>query len=377
MKIGIIKEKTEHETRVALSPETAKAFTGLGCEVLLEKDAGTAAGFSNDSYQGATLQSDPTAILKEADIILKVQAPTPAELAALKPGSILIGMFSNATLKTDIITYAKQNISTFSMEFLPRISRAQAMDVLSSQSNLSGYKAVIDAVSLLGKVVPMMTTAAGSIKPAKVLVLGAGVAGLQAIATAKRLGAVVSAFDVRPDAKEQVQSLGARFIEVEQTDKTAAETKGGYAKEMSEDYKKKQSALIHETLKTQDIAICTALIPGRPAPTLITETMVKDMQPGSIIVDLAAVMGGNCQLTQKGKVSTAYGTTIIGYENFPSRLAYDASRLYAKNLLNFVTLLIDPATKQLHINLDDELIKNTLLTHQGKITHPLFQEVKA
>lgn len=375
MRVGVIKETKAYETRVALSVETAKSLVNLGFEVHVETHAGIMSGITDEQYitAGATIINNAQTILQDADIILKVQAPNDEELAQIKPNTILIGMFSSTTLKDDITEYTKRGLSVFSMEFLPRISRAQSMDVLSSQSNLAGYKAVIDAVALLNKVVPMMTTAAGSIKPAKLLVLGAGVAGLQAIATAKRLGAVVSAFDVRPDAKEQVESLGASFIQVEQVDKASAETQGGYAKEMSEDYKKKQSALIHETLKTQDIAVCTALIPGKPAPTLITDEMVKDMQPGSIIVDLAAVMGGNCTLTQKGKIATAHGVTIIGHENFPALLPVDASRLYAKNLFNFVKLLIDPTTKQLYINLEDELIKNTLLTHLGHTIHPLFK----
>lgn len=374
MKIAAITEKSPNETRVAISPETAKALIGLGCHVIVEHGAGESSSFSDDAYQsaGVTLKDDAVSVAKAADILLTVSPPAQAVISALKKDSILIGMLAHAKLKSQLPHYAKHTHATFSMEFLPRISRAQSMDVLSSQSNLAGYKAVIDAVSYYGRVIPMMTTAAGSIKPAKVLVLGAGVAGLQAIATAKRLGAVVSAFDVRPDAKEQVQSLGATFIEVASSETATAQTAGGYAKEMSADYKQKQSLLIHETLKTQDIVICTALIPGKPAPTLITEAMVQDMPSGSVIVDLAAATGGNCALTQKGKVAKIYGTTIIGYQNMPGRVAEDASRLYAKNLFQFVKLLIHP-DKKLQIDRTDDLIKHTLLTFEGNVVHPLFK----
>jgi len=269
---------------------------------------------------------------------------------------------------------AAGGISAFSLEFIPRISRAQGMDVLSSQSNLAGYKAVLDGVSEFGKVVPMMMTAAGTITPAKVLVLGAGVAGLQAIATAKRLGAVVFAFDVRPVAKEQVESLGATFIEVPMEEKDA-ETKGGYAREMSTEYKKLQAELVHNTLKKMDIAITTALIPGKPAPILITEEMVRDMKPGSVIVDLAVNSGGNCPLSRPDKIIVKYGVKIVAYENVPSRVAVDASALYARNIYNFLGLLIDKETKKPAINMNDEIIKNSLITHEGRIMNQAIKEL--
>jgi len=375
MKIAAIIEKSPNETRVAISPETAKAFVNLGFEVVIQRGAGKASSFSDEAYQsaGASLSDDAGIVATSADILLTVASPAHTIISELKKESILIGMLAQTKVKSHLPHYAKHIRAAFAMELVPRISRAQSMDVLSSQSNLAGYKAVIDAASHYGKVIPMMTTAAGSIKPAKVLVLGAGVAGLQAIATAKRLGAVVSAFDVRPDAKEQVKSLGGVFIEVASSEDASAQTAGGYAKEMSADYKQKQSALIHETLRTQDIVICTALIPGRPAPTLITEEMVRDMPKGSVIVDLAAATGGNCALTQKGKVARVYRTTIIGYQNMPGRLAEDASRLYAKNLFQFVKLLINPETKTLQIDQADDIIKGALLTYEGHVVHPLFK----
>lgn len=267
--------------------------------------------------------------------------------------------------------WAAKNLSTFALELIPRITRAQTMDVLSSQSNLAGYRAVIEAANAFGRAFPMMMTAAGTVPPARVLVLGAGVAGLQAIATARRLGAIVSAFDVRAAAKEQVQSLGATFVEVEGAEN--AETSGGYAKEVSEDFKMRQQAKIHETLKKSDIAIATALIPGKPAPVLITEAMVKDMKPGSVIVDLAVERGGNCPLSEAGKVVQKHGVTLIGHDNMPSRIAVDASALYARNVFSFLSLLINKDKKdELHINVEDEIIKGTLLTHQGQVVHPQF-----
>jgi len=294
------------------------------------------------------------------------------ELSMMKNGAVLVGLLNPLQNKAAVDAYAQAGITAFAMELLPRISRAQGMDVLSSQSNLAGYKAVIEAAATFGKAFPMMMTAAGTIAPAKVLVLGAGVAGLQAIATAKRLGAVVSAFDVRPATKEQVQSLGAKFIEVAQESGEVSETKGGYAKEMNEEYKRKQGALIHETLKTHDVIITTALIPGKPAPELIGETMLKDMKPGSVIVDLAAESGGNCPETEAGKVIVKYGVTLIGYTNMPGRAPVDASALYARNLVNFIAPMIDPETKALAIDRNDEIIAGTLITYEGKIVHPML-----
>lgn len=372
MKIAVVKEQQPGEKRVAISPETVKKYVELGATVHIEKGAGEASAITDEEYSkaGATLQ-DKTSVLENADILLQVQPS--GDMENLKKDAIIIGFLDPFGQSDKLSNYAEKHLTAISVEMVPRISRAQSMDALSSQSNLAGYRAVIDAVAESGKVVPMLMTAAGTIAPARTLVLGAGVAGLQAIATAKRLGSIVSAFDVRPAVKEQVESLGATFIEVPQDESESAETKGGYAKEMSEDYKKRQQALIHETLKKQDMVITTALIPGKPAPVLITEDMVKDMKPGSTIVDLAVASGGNCPLSEKGRIVTKHGVTLIGHDNMPSRNAADASRLYAKNLLNIITLLIDKEKKSINLNLDDEIIKGATLTHQGEIIHPQFK----
>jgi NAD(P) transhydrogenase subunit alpha len=377
MKIAIPKERRPGEARVAATPETVKKLMALGAEVAVEAGAGAGSSIPDAAYRdaGAAVVADATALLSSADIVLKVQRPMGAaegadELAGVKPGALLIGMLAPFANREQVADYARRKITALSMELLPRITRAQAMDVLSSQSNLAGYKAVIDAAGEFGRVFPMMMTAAGTVPPARVLVMGAGVAGLQAIATAKRLGAIVSAFDVRPAVKEQVESLGATFVMVESEEVASAETKGGYAKEMSEDYKRKQAEKIHETLKKQDIAICTALIPGKRAPVLITDAMLKDMKPGSVVVDLAVEAGGNCEGSEVGKVVTKYGTKIVGHANVPSRVAVDASALYARNLLQFVGLLIDKESKQLKINWDDEIVKATCLTRDGSIVNP-------
>ncbi len=376
MKIAILKERRSGETRVAASPETVKKYIGLGFAVAVEKGAGLNAGVTDDAYKasGAEIAGDYKAALKGANLVLKVQRPMLAnegedELSAIERGAILIGMLSPFTAKEHAKAYADAGINSFAMEFLPRITRAQSMDVLSSQSNLAGYRAVIEAAQEYGRALPMMMTAAGTVAAAKVLVLGAGVAGLQAIATAKRLGAIVSAFDVRPAVKEQVQSLGASFVEVDPEAAKAAETSGGYAKEMGEDYKRKQSEKIHETLKKTDIAISTALIPGKPAPVLITEDMVKDMRQGSVIVDLAVEQGGNCPLSELGKIVTKHGVKIIGHANIPGRIAADASALYARNLFNFIGLLYNKDSKSLAIPMEDEIIKATMLTHGGSMVH--------
>lgn len=367
MKIAILREQIEGEHRVAATPDAVKKYISLGAAVSVEATAGSGISVSDADYEtaGAVISDD----LSDTDIILCVRTPSEKILSSLKENSMLIGMLDPHGESEKKSIYNKQKISAFSLEMLPRISRAQSMDVLSSQSNLSGYRAVIDAVSILGKAIPMMMTAAGTVAPAKVLVLGAGVAGLQAIATAKRLGAVVSAFDVRPVAKEQVESLGAKFIEVAAEE--SGEGGGGYAREMSEDYKRKQGELIAETIVKQDIVISTALIPGRPAPVLITEEMVKGMKQGSVIVDLAAASGGNCPLTELDKIVVKYGVMLIGYGNMPSRVAIDASQLYARNLYNFVsTLLIEK--NAINVKWDDELVKGTLLTHNGETVHPMF-----
>jgi NAD(P) transhydrogenase subunit alpha len=291
-------------------------------------------------------------------------------MALLKPGAMLVGILAPYAAKDQVTAYANRDVNAFAMEFIPRITRAQSMDVLSSQANLAGYRAVIEAAAVFGRAFPMMMTAAGTVAPARVFVMGAGVAGLQAIATARRLGAIVSATDVRPASKEQVKSLGATFVAVEDEEFKQAETSAGYAKAMSAEYQTKQAALVAETLKKQDIVITTALIPGRPAPVLMTEEMVKSMRQGSVIVDLAVEQGGNCPLSEPGKVVVKHGVRLVGFLNIPSRIAVDSSALYARNLLNFLTPLIDKASKSLKINWDDEIVKGTALTRDGKVVHP-------
>ena len=372
MIVAIPKERRVKETRVAATPETVKKLKGLGLEVAVETGAGADAHFSDADYlaAGATIAPDAATALKTADIVLKVRGPADAEIALLKRGAILVALLAPATEKDTIGKLAQAGIDAFAMEFLPRISRAQAMDVLSSQANLAGYKAVVDAAAQFGRAMPMMMTAAGTIAPARVLVMGAGVAGLQAIATARRLGAIVSATDVRPATKEQVESLGATFVAVMDDEFKQAQTASGYAKEMSKEYQAKQAALIAETIKKQDIVITTALIPGRKAPVLVTEDMVKTMKPGSIIVDLAAEQGGNCPLTKPDEVVEAHGVTLMGYCNLPGRLAVDSSSLYARNLFNFVSLFVDKKTGAAALNWDDEIIKGAGLTRGGAVVHP-------
>jgi len=365
--IAIIKETKSGESRVAANADAVKKYVALGAKVIIEKGAGLGSSIADSAYEaaGATLVSSASEALNGADIVLKVSPPSAAEISLIPNGAKLLGMLEPFSHKDSFALYNQKNIAAFALEMLPRISRGQAMDVLSSQSNLAGYRAVIEASTAFGKVVPMMMTAAGTVPAARALILGAGVAGLQAIATAKRLGAIVSAFDVRTAAKEQVESLGAKFVEVpaEETGDAA----GGYAKEMSEDYKRKQSELIAETLKKQDMVISTALIPGRPAPVLITEDMVKAMKPGSVIVDLAAANGGNCPLTEADKIVVKHGVTLIGYTNMPSRASTDASNLYSRNLYNFISTLLLPEAKW-----EDELVVGTLLTKDGATLHKMF-----
>jgi NAD(P) transhydrogenase subunit alpha len=334
----------------------------------VEKGAGTASSIADADYEAAGAQIVDT--ISDADIILKVAAPTAAEISSYKEGCILIGALAPHANKELLPIYNDKKIAAFALELLPRISRAQSMDILSSQSNLAGYRAVIEAVAAFSKAVPMMMTAAGTVPPAKALVLGAGVAGLQAIATAKRLGAAVSAFDVRAAAKEQVESLGAKFIEVKSDENL--ETTGGYAKEVSDDYKRKQSELIFDTIIKQDMVISTALIPGKPAPVLITEEMVKGMKAGSVIVDLAAASGGNCPLTKLDKIVVKHGVIIIGYSNLPSHVAVDASSLYARNVYNFVSGLL-LSKDGLQPKWEDELVTGTLLAKDGSTMHPQFK----
>ena len=372
MIIAIPKERRGDETRVAATPDTVKKFKGLGFDVIVETQAGQAAHFADADFQaaGASIAPDAASALKNADIVLKVRGPSESEIASMKRGAILAALLAPATEKENAAKLAAAGVDAFAMELLPRISRAQAMDVLSSQANLAGYKAVIDAAAKFGRAMPMMMTAAGTIAPARVLVMGVGVAGLQAIATAKRLGAIVSATDVRPATKEQVESLGGTFVAVMDEEFKNAQTAGGYAKEMSKEYQTKQAALIADTIKKQDIVITTALIPGRKAPILVSEEMVKTMKPGSIIVDLAAEQGGNCPLTKAGEVIEVYGVTIMGHANLPGRLAVDASNLYARNLFNFVSLFADKKTGGIKLNWDDEIIKGAGLTSDGQVVHP-------
>ena len=380
MQIGIIKERRLDEKRVAATPDTVKKFIAMGLKVNIEKGAGITAAITDQEYveAGAIILDDAQRVLENADIVLKVNKPIGPkdkdgskldEVKLLKSGSILVSLMEPYKDRDLIGLIAKQNITCFALELIPRITRAQTMDVLSSQSNLAGYKAVIEASTTYGKAFPMMMTAAGTVPPAKCLVMGAGVAGLQAIATARRLGAVVSASDVRPAAKENVESLGAKFIAVEDEEFKQAETSGGYAKEMSDEYKKKQTELIAATVAKQDIIICTALIPGKPAPVLLTPEMVDTMKPGSVIVDLAVEQGGNCPLSEPNKVVDRSGVQIIGCTNLASRVAIDASALFAKNLLNFVTPLINSSENKIEINMQDEIIVGSMITKDGKIVH--------
>ena len=378
MKIGIPRERRPGEARVAASLDMVTKLVAMGLEVVIETGAGVAALIPDDAFAalGATIAPDLAGVYGDADIVLKVRRPMTAdegaedEVGLMKHGAILIGLLNPLADRGQIDHYAAQKLTAFAMDLMPRISRAQAMDALSSQSNIAGYKAVIDAAASYRRIFPMMMTAAGSIAPARVLVLGAGVAGLQAIATAKRLGAIVSAFDVRTAARQEVESLGASFVEV--ASEETGDAVGGYAREMSDAYKAKQKQLIHDTLKKQDIAIATALIPGRPAPLLITEAMVKDMKPGSVIVDLAVESGGNCELSRRGEDVEVYGVTILGRGNLPSAQAANTSTLYARNLYNVLDLMIDRETGQLAVDWDDEIIQGMMLTRDGEVVHPQF-----
>jgi len=383
MKITVLKERRQNETRVAATPETVKKMTALGFDVHVEKGAGLAASFTDEAYKqaGATLDATSEAASKDTDILLKVRHPLMKgdgnvdELSALKKGALLISALSPFTNDAGIKAYAKNGITAVSLEMIPRITRAQSMDILSSQANLGGYRAIVEAIYCYGASFPMMMTAAGTVPPAKVLILGAGVAGLQAIATAKRLGAVVSAFDVRPAVKEQVESLGAKFVEVESDEAQDAETAGGYAKEMSADYKKRQAEKIAATVAASDIIVTTALIPGKPAPKLISAAMVKSMKTGSVIVDMAVEAGGNVEGSQPEKIDETNDVKIIGYGNLPGRLASEAATLYARNIYNLLVLLWDKDAKKLTINLDDDILKGSILTHGGAVIHPNFKHL--
>ena len=373
MKIAVLRERAEGETRVAATPETVGKLIGFGASVSIEAGAGALARFPDADYAaaGATVSADTASVLNGAEVVLTVRRPAASSLAGVADGALVIGIMDPYGNEGDVIALAGAGVTAVAMEFMPRITRAQVMDILSSQANLAGYQAVIDAAVQFDRAMPMMMTAAGTVRPAKVFVMGAGVAGLQAIATAKRLGAVVSANDVRPAAKEQVESLGGKFIAVEDEEFKQAETAGGYAKQMSPEYQAKQAALTAQHIAKQDIVITTALIPGRPAPKLITKAMVESMAPGSVIIDLAAERGGNVELTQPGQVIvTANGVTIVGHTNVPGRVATSASQLYARNLSSFLETLIDKKEKRLAVNWDDELVKATVLTRGGAVVHP-------
>lgn len=381
MQIAVLRERRPGEKRVAATPETVKKYVGMGAAVTVEAGAGAGADIPDADFAaaGATIAPDARAALANADMVLKVQRPLGAaeggdELAGLKSGAVLVAMLQPYQQREQVKGYAAAGVTAFAMELMPRITRAQSMDVLSSQSNLAGYKAVLDGAQHFGRAFPMMMTAAGTIAPARVFIMGVGVAGLQAIATARRLGAVVSATDVRPATKEQVESLGGKFVWVDDEEARQSQTSGGYAKEMSDEYKRKQSALIADHIKKQDIVITTALIPGRAAPVLVTEEMVKSMKPGSVIVDLAVEAGGNCPLSRPGEVVEAHGVRLVGYTNVPSRVPVDASNLYAKNLLNFLTPQWDKDAKVFAFKWDDETVTGTCLTRDGQVVHPNLKD---
>jgi NAD(P) transhydrogenase subunit alpha len=379
MKIAVLKERAAGEQRVAATPETVKKIIALGHSITIETGAGVASSVPDAHYAaaGATI-SAAAAALDGADLLLAVRTPQAEHLSGLKKGAGVVALVNPYNAKSEIEGWARQGLSVLAMEFIPRITRAQAMDALSSQANLAGYRAVIEAGALYGRGFPMMMTAAGTVAAAKCFIMGVGVAGLQAIATARRLGAVVTATDVRPATKEQVLSLGAKFIAVEDDEFKQAETAAGYAKAMSAEYQAKQAALTAEHIAKQDIVITTALIPGRAAPVLVTEAMVQSMKPGAVIIDLAAAQGGNCPLTKADEiVRTANGVAIAGFTNLPARMAGDSSALYAKNLLNLLPLLTDKDTKAYSPAWDDEIIKGAALTKDGAVIHPTFAQPAA
>jgi H+-translocating NAD(P) transhydrogenase subunit alpha len=369
MRIFVARESDAAEPRVAATPETVKKMKALGAEVAVEPGAGVKSGILDQDYAAAGAAIADAG--KDADVVLRVRRPSDAEIAGYKAGALVIAIMDPFGHDAALAAMAKAGLVAFAMELLPRITRAQGMDVLSSQANLAGYRAVIDGAAEYGRALPMMMTAAGTVPAAKVFIMGAGVAGLQAIATARRLGAIVTATDVRPAAKEQVQSLGAKFVAVEDEEFKQAETAGGYAKEMSKDYQAKQAALVADHIKKQDIVVTTALIPGRPAPRLITAEMVASMRPGSVLVDLAVERGGNVEGAKPGELAEVNGVKIVGYSN-PGRLAASASSLYAKNLYAFLEILVDKKTKALAVNYDDDIVKATVLTRDGAVVHPNF-----
>ena len=382
MKISIPKENREGETRVAASPEVIRKFVSMGFNITVESGAGLNSGFTDEIFKdaGAEIASDTKSTLENADLIFKIQRLMTSndaidEISMCKKDAMVLSHMSALSTKKDSEEYAKASLTTFAMDLMPRISRAQSMDVLSSQSNLSGYPAVIKGADNFNSAFPMMMTAAGTVAPAKVFVMGVGVAGLQAIATAKRMGAIVTAYDVRAATKEQVESLGGKFLIVDEEAMKEAETSGGYAKEMTEEYKKKEQEVIKKHISDQDIVITTALIPGRPAPKLVTAEMVKLMRTGSVIVDLAAEMGGNCELTKRNEIFDADGIKIVGFDNLPGELPKDASTLFAKNLFNFLSPHVNGETKSLELDWEDETVKNTLVTKDGNIVSEIVKGV--
>lgn len=374
MRIAVLREMS-NEPRVAMTPETVKKYLSLSAEVIIEKGAGVSAGIPDKDFEqaGAAIAKSAKDAVKDADIVLKVRRPSNDEIGSLKAGTLVIATMDPYGNEDALKSLADAKVASFAMEFMPRITRAQVMDVLSSQANLAGYRSVIDAAAEYGRAFPMMMTAAGTVPAARVFIMGAGVAGLQAIATARRLGAIVTATDVRPAAKEQVESLGAKFIAVEDEEFKQAETAGGYAKQMSAEYQAKQAELVASHIAKQDIVITTALIPGRPAPRLVTKAMVESMKPGSVLIDLAVERGGNIEGAKADETVITKGVKIVGYSNAAGRLAATASNLYAKNLLAFVETLINKESKSIAVNWDDELVKATCLTRDGAIIHPAFQ----
>ncbi len=374
MRIAVPAESTD-EPRVAATPETVRKLLALGATVAVQSGAGLRSGVTDEAFAavGAAIVPDLAEVLRGADVVLKVRRPSAADLAHYKRGTVAIAIMDPYGQDAALDAMARAGVDAFAMELLPRITRAQVMDVLSSQANLAGYRAVIDAAEQYGRAFPMMMTAAGTVPAAKVFIMGVGVAGLQAIATARRLGAVVTATDVRPATKEQVESLGAKFVAVENEEFRQAETAGGYAKAMSDDYQRQQNELVATHIAKQDIVITTALIPGRSAPKLVTAAMVRSMKPGSVVLDLAVERGGNCELSRPGEVVDENGVKVVGYLNVPGRLAATASSLYARNLFAFLETLVDKDTKSLAVKWEDELVAATNLTRDGAVVHPSFQ----
>ena len=381
MKIAILKERRPHETRVAATPDTVRKLKALGAEITIEAGAGHAAAYTDEAFReaGATVVPDAATAAAAGDVVFKVQRPMSGdegvdELSLLRQGQALMAPLGALTNRGLVEALAGRGVTAFALELIPRITRAQSMDILSSQANLAGYKAVLLAADNFGRIFPQMMTPGGTLAPARAFVMGVGVAGLQAIATARRLGAVVTATDVRPATREQVQSLGAKFVAVEDDEFRAAETAGGYAKQMSAEYQAKQAELVSSHIAKQDIVITTALIPGRKAPVLVSEDMVKSMKPGSVIVDMAVEQGGNCPLSEFGRIVEKHGVKIVGPANLPAELPTDSSAMFARNLLNFVTPMVDKETGALKIDLNDEVVKGTLVTQDGRIVHPSLSQ---